>query len=386
MFSQTGGYYQNVMDEDNHSIPYMLIVINNYSQFMDNYEKYDDDLISLTRDCTKYGIYFVITESTVNGIRHRMSQNLSQTFVLSLNDKTEYISILGTTGGVYTSKINGRGIIKKEETYVFQTALVVEKNEMTNSFIREFCLNLKKNCSCVAKKIPVIPDVVEVEDIAGELKGLKQVPLGVAGDDFNCLYHDFTKNCVLQILSHDLDDTAYFAQGIYEVLKKIPEVEILVFDEQTPGVEKEIVRLFEIAVERNNNYKRTGGYPTVDMHPIICLFKSIFKLKSVLSEDGYSKLYNILDKSQGTYNLAYLVFDDAMSANRYSAENWYQNQCKGNGLWIGAGLGEQMRLQINRRQDISMNKAVDASFGFYVEKGKHRILKLVTKGYEKGEK
>ena len=109
------------------------------------------------------------------------------------------------------------GIIKKEETYVFQTAVVVEKNEMTNSFVREFCLNLKKNCSCVAKKIPVIPDVVEVEDIAGELKGLKQVPLGVAGDDFNCLYHDFTKNCVLQILSHDLDDTAYFAQGIYEV-------------------------------------------------------------------------------------------------------------------------------------------------------------------------
>ena len=386
MFSAYGGSYQKHIEGIEQEIPYILVVINNYSQFMDDYEKYDDDLISLTRDCTKYGIYFVITETTVNGIRHRMSQNLSQTYVLSLNDKTEYISVLGSTGGVYPPKIVGRGIIKKEETYVFQTASIVETNESVNCFIRDFCKHLRSQSDAVAKKIPVMPAEVSVEDMMPYLRGLSQVPLGIAGDDFQCIYHDFTRNCVLQILSYELEDSTYFAKGIQEVLSNVKDVEIIVFNSDMKEPEKEIIRLFEIAVERNNNYKRTNGNPTVDMHPIVCIFKSVFRMKSVLSEDGYSKLYNILDKSQGTYNLAYFIFDDVMSANRYSAENWYQNQCKGNGIWVGQGLLDQMRLQINRRQEASANKEVDESFGFYVEKGRHRMMKLVTKDYEKGEK
>ena len=386
LLSSMGVTYHSVCDREDLELAAIMVVINNYSQFMDNYEKYEDDLISLTRDCTKYGIYFVIAEPTVNGIRHRMAQNLSQIFVLSLNDKTEYISILGSTGGVYPSKIKGRGIIKKEETYVFQTAMICAESERINNTVREFCKNIRENCKYFAKKIPIMPDVVNTDDVAEKITGLENVPLGIAGDDFNCLTHDFTQNCVLQVLAHELEDTAYFSQGIKEVLEHISNAEVIEIDDRMPNVEQEIIRLFEIAVERNNNYKRTGGNPTVDMHPIICIIHSVYKLKTVLSEDGYSKLYNILDKSRGTYNLAYLVLDDVMSANRYCAEEWYQNQCKANGLWIGAGLAEQMRLQVNRRQDIPNNKEYDASFGFYIEKGKFRIVKLVTKGYEKGDR
>ena len=296
------------------------------------------------------------------------------------------VSILGSTGGVYPSKICGRGIIKKDETYVFQTAMVCTERELINKTVRAFCSDLKSNSDYIAKKIPIMPNVVNVEDVIGKAKGLSQVPLGIAGDDFNCLYHDFTQNCVLQVLVHEMNDILCFKQGIIEVVKHIPDAEVIVIDESIPDVEKEIVRLFEIAVERNNNYKRTGGNPTVDMHPIICIFQSMIKLKSVLSEDGYSKLYNILDKSQGVYNLAYFVMDDVMSVNRYCAEEWYQNQCKANGLWVGTGVEDQIRLQINRRQDIPNNKEYDESFGFYVEKGKFRILKLVTQGYEEGDK
>ena len=60
-------------------------------------------------------------------------------FVLQLNDKSDYMGILGNTGGVYPSKITGRGIVRDNKTvYEFQTVSVCEDPDQETDMVRAF--------------------------------------------------------------------------------------------------------------------------------------------------------------------------------------------------------------------------------------------------------
>lgn len=391
LFSDYGGDYASYSQSGEQNIPYFLVMINNYSRFMESYEKYETTLISLTRECTKYGIYFVITEATINGIRHRMAQNFNQIYVMQLNDKSEYIGILGSTGGVYPPKVEGRGILKKDETYVFQIAHVVSENEGTGRFIREKCKELERNATIHAKGVPVIPETLCGNDLIGDAVSFNRVPIGMACESFRIMEQDFETKCVKQILLQNLNDAIPFLNEYLKTISRIPQVEIRVFADKNAGIrndlngiklitenyEEDVREIFATAVERNNNYKSTNGNPTVDMHPVINVIHSLDFLKKQITEDGWSKLFNSLDKTVGKYNIGYVILEDIQSVNRYCSDAWYIHQCNGEGLWIGEGFTEQFRLPAMGNRAI-YKKKIDNTFGYLVEGGKPQLLKLAT--------
>ena len=68
-------------------MPQIIVVINNYEGFIENYgEKYDDILLTLCREGIKYGIIFVLTASAYNSVRYRLSQNFRQKIALQLKN------------------------------------------------------------------------------------------------------------------------------------------------------------------------------------------------------------------------------------------------------------------------------------------------------------
>lgn len=388
-------YKQNVEDP----VPSILVIINNYSPFMESYERYEQDLTSITRECVKYGIYFVLTEATVNGVRHRMAQNFNQTLVLQFNDKSEYLSILGSTGGVYPAKINGRGILKRDETYVFQTAHVIADQNAQAMFLRDRCRELMSSSSSFAKRIPVLPDSICATEIVTKDILFSSVPLGITSDTLEILEYDFERRNTLAIVAQRYEDTVPFVAEFQNVLANIPESEIIVFTDQvgkkragrdnvryiTTDFETEIQKLFARAVERNNNYKSTNGNPTVDMHPTIYIFDSIDAIRSHLTDDGYSKLYNAIEHTEGKYGMAYLLVDSAAKMNEYSRQSWYARKCESEGLWIGQGVTGQSIMMILENKNQIPTKKADKSFGYLIEAGKARSLRLIT-GAEEGTK
>lgn len=389
-FADYGADFNTYRKNVENPVPAIVVVINNYSQFMESYEKYEQELTSLTRECAKYGIYFVITEASVNGIRHRMAQNLSQVLVLQFNDKSEYISILGSTGGVYPAKINGRGILKRDETYVFQVARVVEEQEKQAMFLRNMCLDMRKQSEVMARRVPVLPDSVAVSDLIQAT--FDSVPLGIASDTLGTFEYSFTKRNALPVLAQRLDDTYAFVNALTDVLADIPSAEVVVFTDRTKEsfsnrgnvryitdhYEDEIQRLFATAVERNNDYKLTNGNPTVDMHPIMYIFTSFDVIKKQLSDDGYSKLYNAIEKTEGAYRLGYILVDSEVGMDEYTRQSWYARKCNNDGLWIGAGVtGQSVMMILNNKSKIQTQKA-DKSFGYYIESGEVRSIRLVT--------
>ena len=87
-------------------MPIWEVIINSYEIFDERFQmKYEEQLLILAREGSKYGILFIITASSASGIRYRLGQNFSKKVVLQLNNDDEYYSIYGKVRKKETSKI-----------------------------------------------------------------------------------------------------------------------------------------------------------------------------------------------------------------------------------------------------------------------------------------
>ncbi len=136
LFADYNGSYENYCKNSGSKKPAIVVVINNYEAYQETYTDYEDLLNIITRDCSKYGIYFLLTITNPNGIRFKLKQNFTQIFALNQNNNDDFTTILGNVHKVYPSKYFGRGIIRKDDVYEFQTALVCEKDNIA-SYIKE---------------------------------------------------------------------------------------------------------------------------------------------------------------------------------------------------------------------------------------------------------
>lgn len=391
LFAEFSGDIERYNASDNLPVPYMLVIINNYSNFNDNYERYEEILIALTRECPKYGIYFIYTATNTTSVRFRMSQNFRQMYVMQMNDKADYSTILGSTKGVYPPAIKGRGILKTEETYVFQAAHIVREEEDLLGYIKQFAENLAEKANGkVARQIPVVPKFVSGLDAASSVNSFGQMSLGVSHATYDYLKIDATEKNVLLAISEDSTDALYYAGGLIETTSAIPEIQTIVFnggrklaelldvayEPVDTDYENKIVELFQTVLLRNNDYKDTDGHPTVDMHPMLVVLNGFEVIRNTLSEDGKDKLNTILDKAEDFWNVWFVVSDSYRNLNLYYMENWIRNKCEGKGVWIGNGIEDQMRFVITKHRS-ALKKEVDSRTGYYVNNGVAKIMKLV---------
>lgn len=389
LFASVGGDYLSYRRKGNTNVPSIVVIINEYANFAEQYEALDDRMASLTRDCTKYGIYFLITNLSQVGIRFKLQQNFSQVFVLQMNDKSDYTAILGNTNGVYPSRLLGRGIYREKEVYEFQTACVAIEPEKTIETVKAFCEKLRNMGQNIAKQIPVMPKVVYRKHFGKESVSFEQIPIGIKSSTIEPVFMNLRKGSVGKVFAMDKQDIVPFAEGIANVIQQEAlDCELYVIDPEkllsiqqidtghyvSEQLEDIIVKLFYIAVKRHNTYKTSKNTlsDTVDMYPIVTIFMGLGQIKKQLSVDGADKLKVLLEKTHGRYGLFFWVMDDYQSTNSYSAENW----CNKEGIWIGNGIGEQMRFDINR-QNIISEKNMDFTNGYLVRKTKMQPIKMM---------
>lgn len=391
LFAEFGGDIERYNASENMRVPYTIVVINNFSNFYDNYERYEEILIALTRECPKYGIYFIFTATNTTSVRFRMLQNFRQMYVMQMNDKSDYSSILGNTGGVYPPDIKGRGIMKSDETYVFQAAHVVGENEDLLRYIKSFAAQLiEKANGVVAKQIPVVPKFVSGLDAANSMKSFEQMPLGVSYATYDYLKINAAEKSVLLTIAEDGLDALMYAGGIIETVSAVSDIQTIVlnggrklselldvaYERVDTDYEPRVIELFQTVLSRNNNYKETNGQPTVDMKPILVVINGFETIRATLSEDGKDKLNTILDKAESFWNVFFVISDSYRALNLYYMENWVRNKCNGEGVWVGNGIEDQMRFSITRRKK-DLGKEIDSRTGYYVAGGYAKMLRLV---------
>lgn len=399
LFAKAGGDYLSYRKQGNADVPCIVVIINEYANFAEQYEALDERMASLTRDCTKYGIYFIITNLSQAGIRFKLQQNFSQSFVLQMNDKSDYVAILGNAGGVYPSAMLGRGIYRDKEVFEFQTACVTEISEKTAEAVREFCDKLGSQGRKKAKPIPVVPKALYRSRLSDTEISFENVPIGLNTVTAEPMCINFRKGSVEQVLAMDRQDVAPFAEGMADMLCQCPECELYVVDPGkavlaedldgehhiTDNFEESVIKFFELTRDRHNAHKKNNGIvsESVDMHPVVIMFVGLGLIRQQLSVDGRDKLKVLLENTSGKYGLYYWAFDDYRSSRDYSSEKW----CCGDGIWIGNGITEQSQLKYSRKS-AAMGQFVDFTGGFIVRKAKTQFVKLLISerfGKEDGE-
>lgn len=160
------------------SLSAIITIIDNYAAFNELYENLVDELAYLSREGSKYKIYFIITATAVNEVKYKISQNFGKQYVLQMNDKSDYSSVFGNVKGVYPSKLIGRGLILKNSVYEFQTAHIC-KDEELQAYVTGLISELNANYSDDnVIKVPEVPEKLTPEDIK-ITQTLENVQVGV---------------------------------------------------------------------------------------------------------------------------------------------------------------------------------------------------------------
>lgn len=395
-----GGDIKRYNETTEIKLPFYVVVINNYSHFIESYERYEDRLNTLTRECSKYGIFFIITATGTSAVRYRLTQNFQQKFCMYLNDKGDYAGILGSTGGVYPPDKKGRGITKYDETYIFQTAHIVGETEDLNGKIKELCKRLNEEYPAEhAKRIPSVPQFVSSvnDDITVDFPNA--LPLGFSYENYRFQTAALAENNALLAVSRNSEYIKAFLQGIVEVVARNHEIKIIAFGcEKSKAVEtsdnvvlipkdryeEETVSLYNIGLERNNNYKTTMGKPTVDMSPIVVILNGYESIRTELSLDARDKLGVVLARVESFCNMFFIVGDDYETTGKYSLENWVTEKCANRGVWLGSGLTEQIRFNLNKKT-LELSQSIPDGVGYYIDNGVAQKMRAILPQYMEGK-
>lgn len=404
LFSEYGGDYQSYIRTAEASLPAIVVMIHNYSAFVETYEDKEEAISYLTREGVKYGIYFVLTALNTNAVRYRVLQNFKQLYVLQLNDVSDYSGVLGNTDGLYPSRLKGRGIMKTDAVYEFQIAHAFHDVERTLDRVREYCNDYSRQWKGTsARRVPILPDKIDIAYLEQETMSdeWNRLPVGVEKHSLQVARYSF--NRYVNLVLSQSNDEAGFMQGLSEVIATYSGAESVVLDangafefdpapkykliQDSRQFDQVVLEMFNILVHRNNSYKdaKEEGKPLPSFEPVTFIIHSLSGLLSDLSEDSKDKLKILLEKGSIAYNVNFIISDAVSAVSAYSYDSWFKSNVSAvDGLWIGNGFSDQFQLKVSKMSSELYQEIGDA-FGYTVVKGKAVLVKLLSSSIQQPE-
>ena len=400
-FSDYGGDYSSYIQESGKTEPAIVVVINNYASFAEQYEDAEEAMMLLSREGAKYGIFFVLTATGVSAVRLRIQQNFGQLVAMQMNDESDYSTIVGKTEGLYPAKYTGRGLVKIDDSlYEFQAADVAV-GKAPYKFIQETCSQTAKSWhGRRAPAVPILPDIVDAAFLKNyqDPANLLSIPIGVAKNSLNVYSYPFDASYITMVLSEE-EEYVDFIGALASYMGKELQLKGIVLDaeqmiEQPTGTMKlinnskecvlAVVQLFEMVRERNNSYKdamELGTDTPVFEHETV-IINSYSALCDVLDSKGKEMLQLILEKGQVAYNLTVILAERARDASSVQYEKWYKSQMSSSdGIWVGSGITDQFLLKTTKITS-EMREECTPEFGFVIQKGKSLKLKFLSSNSE----
>lgn len=368
VLSNYGGDIKLYIKDTGIPMPQIIVVINNYEGFVENYgEKYDDILRTLCREGIKYGIIFVLTASAYNSVRYRLSQNFRQKIALQLNNEDDFLNIIEGVKKKRPAHIFGRGLIKYGDVYEFQTARICEP-ERWNSFIKAEIKKLNSEYTERAVSIPVLPNQIKVEDVRELVTQLDKLPIGIYKASLGLATYDFKNNLVNIISAKNVDVVAEYITHLYEEFNLLEDVEVTIFDSE--GIVQETRKNLKLdyqnySLKIQNNLKKNKHN--------ICIIIGIDKF---LTNIGTSILPD-LKKAEELKNYTFIVVDSVFKLKNHEYDDWYKAYItKDTGIWVGNGISDQYILRLNSSNRNLVNNCGD-SFGYLVKQEEAMLIKLI---------
>ncbi len=380
LFVDYNGSYDFYISHGGKQIPMIIIIINNVEAFLETYSDFEEPIGQLTRDCLKYGVVFIFSTSGTNTVRYRLRQNFKQNIVLQFNDPSDYGSILAGVRKKEPSKIYGRGLISLDGIYEFQTAYPYAEEKMID-YIKVISNKLNNICDFKAKRIPVLPEVVNFASVNEYIGNLETIPVGITKETLEIAPINLKNKSMYVITGEDISTEPIFYSGLSNVITKIPNTHCIIMDAANI--------LNDLSSERiiysndfctNSLEKLTFFYEKLSTAKtneiVVCLIIGITSLLSKLTEEEKSKLIEIMQKAKD--NVKFIIIDTIDNIKSLAYESWFKDNVDlSDGIWIGNGISNQFTLKVTTSSRL-LRAELGPDFGYIIVKGKAYVIKFLA--------
>ncbi len=389
LFAEYNGSYENFIKNSNKKLSNIIIVINNFESFSESYDKLVDTLSIYARECTKYGIYFVLTVTSPNGVRYKLKQSFSLIYTLNQNNDDDFISIMGSINKNYPAKLFGRGIIRIDDIYEFQTAMICEQDKITDEVKSKIKLtNLIYKSK--ANKIPVLPNVVTLNEIKNYLSN-KEVVIGIDKSSLGTCTFNFNRFLINTISTLDLLSISKFLNPLLKqiVYQKIANVMVINAGEieLESGNYQYVDKDFNKAFTKLNDFISSNYEKYVNSNYNKDIFESnsqtyfiiigIDSFRNKLSSDNAKNFEKMINNAKDLDFIRFIIVDTIDKMRKIEMESWYRMNANGNfGIWLGNGINDQYTIKIAQKIP-EMREDVPSNFCFVVKTGKPSYVKFV---------
>lgn len=395
LFQSYGGNFFNYNLKNGKKIPTIIIILNNFEAYQDTYEEYEDTLNVITRECSKYGIYFITTCNTPNGMRFKLKQNYSQIFCLQQNNEDDYTTILGNINKSYPAKLFGRGLIKTENVYEFQTASIDTQDKINDVIDKKIKMD-KNKYKIKAKNIPVLPEKVTYKSISNSFKpDTFNTIIGIEKNSLNISKYDFTKNLINVITAAETSIMSCFINAFINQLKLKTSFQAMILDASEMDIssntkqgivyeENDFNEFFEKILKYEtdcyNLYIQNNYNSSVlsNQKKILLIINGINNFKNKLTLENQNKFNDFFTKAKNLGIINFLILDSIDNIKKIEYESWFKdNFNSGEGIWIGDGINDQFTLKVSVRTD-EVKEDVDDNFCFVLKRGKPVLVKYIS--------
>ena len=393
LFSDYNGDYYTYCKNSGKSVPSIVVVINNYESYQETYSQFDDTLIVLSRECNRYGIFFVLTVNTPNGLRFKLRQNFSLIYALQQNNDDDYTTILGNVHKNYPAKIFGRGIFKMDDVYEFQTALVYEKDNIIR-YVKEKKDELKNKYPYIAKPIPILPKIVGYSEIYKEFGKSNELIIGIDKSNLEICKFDFNKNYTTVVSLLDLPMSSNFINPFINQIIANNNSSLIVINAedyyinekyrtQYQYIDQQFNEIFNslsnFLKEQHDNYVKNDYNRDIfnNKKKIYCIIIGIESFKTRLNDENKSRFAELFNNGKDLGIVNFIIVDSIDKIKKIEIESWYKNCVNNNfGIWIGNGVNDQFSLKISQKIE-EMKEDVPNNFCFVIKRGKVQYVKYV---------
>lgn len=393
LFSEFGGDFASYCANSGRTEPNIVVALNNYSGFAEQFEDLQEMFSLLTRDGVKYGVYFVVTANGVNAVRYKTQQNFRRLLTMQLNDSTDYSVVVGKTEGLVPSKCKGRGLVALDRVYEFQTAYCHETADM-QEFLRTFCAQLRDHAGSFARPIPVLPAVVNAACVLESMNGLDTVPVGISRRSLQALTVNLRSRVIYPVVTQELYEALPFVEELVRVLSSaVPPVVLdagQLLPEDISGTyvgddfEGLVRSLFDETVKRHNTYvdAQMSSAALDGFDERIYVIVGVKRLLDQLTADGKDKLQLLLEKAEAIFGLHYVLIETVSGYSSVSYDSWYKRHITGgDGIWIGDGVTDQYVLKPTKVTS-DLYEELDSDFGYLFIRNRPVLVKLLSSAEE----
>ena len=386
-FVSYGGNYNDYIKASDKKVPNIVICINNYDNFKELYPNYDEIMSTVTRDSSKYGIYFVITGSSSNSVRLRINQNFKSIYCLQMNNSDEYSSVLGNVRRMVPSEKFGRGLtIISGVPLEFQTAYAYETDNLTD-YIRDISNKLASKYKARAGRIPVLPDNVFFREL-NVTSSLNNLVVGIEKESLGFANYNLSNQVMHVVTSTDIESSKPFIRGLIESLGSLPNNMLFVadpllnleardaehlyqadFPKIISGLNEYLTKLYNDYVSSGSDPKRLSEY----MHVTLV----INGLDSFASKINPMEFEEVLKLGNELKALTVIAIDGVAEIKKHEYDNFYKNYTASNqGIFVGPGVADQYLIKLSKTPR-SLYEDIPYTFGYVIVRGVATCVKLL---------